>query len=211
MKASGSSCIAVAAFGLLTAVPSDAGTFALMFDAGLRTMSNSPDTEKAIFDRQRGLGWGAGLTCDPGSRWRFGVEARRVSRDGERAFAVDRNSEASRLGHSLNLTMTEGLASVAFRFGKVGPVSPYLGVAGGVLSWAESSDIAGLVEKVNGTAGLFEGRFGLERQQGRVRLAVEGGITLAPNSVGVGGISRIYEENDLGGVFLVMKLGFSGR
>lgn len=202
---------AVCAVSLLTPQTAKAGDFGLMFDAGLRTMSNSPETEKAIFARKRGFGAGAGLTYDRGERWRFGLEVRRIARDGERAFAADRTSEAFRLGHPLKLTLTESLASVSFLFGKMGPISPYVSVGGGVVSWKESSDIAGLVETANGTSGLFEGRVGVERQQGPIRLAVEGGITFAPNAVGVGGISKVYEENDLGGLFVVVKLGFSRR
>lgn len=188
-----------------------AGSFALMFDGGLRTMSNSPDTEKAIFDKKRGIGAGLGLSYDRGSRWRFGIDVRRVSREGERAFAEGRSSEAFRLGHPLTLALTEGLASATVRFGKLGPISPYLGIGGGVVSWKESSTIAGLVEKSDGTAGLFEGRVGIERQQGSIRLALEGGITLAPGAIGLGGISKVYEEKDLGGLFVVARIGFSRR
>lgn len=205
----------VAAAGLAASLiapePAPAGDFAVALDAGLRTMSNSPETEKAIFDETRGLGAGLGLSYDRGPHWRFGVEARRIKRDGERAFAADRNSEAFRLGHPLTLTMTETLASVAFRFGKVGPVSPYLGAGLGVVSWKEESNIAGLVESASGSTGVFEGRLGIERQQGPVRLALEGGITFARNAVGAGGISKVYEENDLGGLFVVGKIGFSGK
>jgi hypothetical protein len=174
-------------------------------------MSNSPDTEKAIFGTKQGIGLGLGVSYDYGSRWRFGVDVRRVQRDGERAFAADRTSEAFRLGHPLTLTLTEAAVSLSYRFKKIGPVSPTLGVAGGMVSWKESSDIAGLIEKANGTSSLFEARVGLERQQGPVRLGIEGGITMAPNAVGVGGISKVYEENDLGGLFVVARVGFSRK
>ncbi len=208
MRARAGALIALAMF-LAGAAPAGAADLAITIDAGLRTMSNSPDTEKAIFDTARGFGGGLGLTYDRGSRLRFGIEARRVSRDGERAFAADRNSEAFRLGHPLTFTMTEGLATVAYRFGRFGPVTPYLGVSGGLVAWRERSDIAGLVERASGTAGLVEGRFGLERQSGRVRYGLEGGITLIPSAVGVGGISQVYEESDLGGLFVVLRLSFS--
>ena len=199
------------AAGLAGATEAPGGDLALTFDGGLRTMSNSPDTEKAIFDRKHGFGAGLGLSLNRGKRWRFGVEARRIRRDGERAFAADRTSEAFRLGHPLTFTMTEGLASVAFRFGRIGPVSPYVGLGAGVVSWKERSDIAGLIEKSSGSSGVFEGRVGLERQQGALRLGLEAGLTFAPNAVGVGGISRVYEEDDLGGLFVVAKLAFSRK
>ena len=62
--------------------------FAVMLDAGLRTMSNSNDTEKAIFRAKRGIGAGLGLSIDRGQRWRFSIEGRRIKREGERAFAA---------------------------------------------------------------------------------------------------------------------------
>ncbi len=195
----------------MTTPSAQAGSFAFLIDGGLRTMSNSPDTEKAIFGSKQGFGGGVGLSYDRGSRWRFGVDVRRIARKGERAFAMDRTSEAFRLGHPLTLTLSEGVASVSYRFGEVGPVSPYLTIGGGVASWKESSDIADLVERSSGSAGLFEARLGLERQAGVLRIAIEGGITMIPNAVGVGGISKVYEENDLGGLFVVARVGFSRR
>jgi len=211
MKPSALGLIAAAGVAVLIASPARAGEIALVFDAGLRTMSNSPETEKAIFGQDEGIGFGLGLTYDRGSRWRFGVEGRRIERNGERAFAADRTSEAFRLGHPLTLTLTEGLASAAFRFGKLGPVSPYIGVGAGVVSWDEESDIAGLIESASGTAAIFEARLGVETQQGPVRLGIEGGITFARNAIGGGGISKVYEETDLGGLFVVGKIGFSRK
>ena len=202
---------AALAVSLVATEPAQAGNFALMLDAGLRTMSNSPDTEKAIFDTKSGVGAGLGLMHDRGSRWRFGVDARRIQRDGERAFAADRNSEAFRLGHPLTFTMVEGVAFAAYRFGKMGPVSPYVAAGGGLASWKERSDIAGVIEKANGTSGLIEARAGVERDSGRLRYGIEGGITLIPGAVGVGGISKVYEESDLGGLFVVAKIGFSRK
>ena len=81
----------------------------------------------------------------------------------------------------------------------------------GLASWKESSTIAGLVEKANGSSGLFEARLGIERQQGPIRIGVEGGITMVPGAVGVGGISQVYGEKDLGGLFVVGRLGFGGK
>jgi opacity protein-like surface antigen len=204
----GAACVAA----LLSApLRAGAGEIALVLDAGLRTMSNSPETEKAIFGQQNGIGYGLGLSYDRGSRWRFGVEGRRIKREGQRAFAADRNSEAFRLGHPLTLTLTEGLASAAFRFGRLGPVSPYVGVGAGLVSWNEESNIAGVVESASGTTGIFEARLGIERQQGPLRLGLEGGVTFARNAIGGGGISKVYEETDLGGLFVVGKIGFSRK
>ena len=188
-----------------------AGSLALMLDGGLRTMSNSSETEKAIFGTKRGIGGGLGVFYDRGAHLRFGVEARRIRRDGERAFAADRTSPAFRLGHPLAFTVTEALVSTSFRFGKIGPIVPYVGVGGGFASWKERSDIAGVTESASGTAGLLEARAGLERQQGSVRLAVEGGITFVMHAVGAGGISQVYGESDLGGAFVVGKIGFSRK
>lgn len=191
--------------------PARADGLGVSVEAGLRTMSNSPDTQKAIFEKTGGLGIGAGLFFDHGSRFRFSIEGRRLTRDGERAFAADRTSPAFRLGHPLQFRMTQGIGSAAYRFGKFGPVAPYVAVGAGVASWKEQSTIAGLVENASGTSALFEARLGFERGQGSVRLGVEGGITFVPNAVGIGGVSAIYEEKDLGGIFVVARIGFSRK
>ena len=185
-----------------------AGDWSVLVDGGLRTMSGAPDTEKAIFASKRGIGFGGGVFYDRGERLRFGLELRKVSREGERAFAADRNAEAFRLGHPLSFDMTESLASLTYRFPEIGPVSPYVGLGGGVVRWRERSEIAGLVESGEGTSGLFEARIGIERRQGSLRAALEGGITMVPGVVGVGGISRVYGESDIGGVFVVARIGF---
>jgi hypothetical protein len=197
--------------GLFGPAATRAGDLAVVLDAGLRSMSNSVETEKAIFDSKFGVGAGLGLSYDRGERWRFAVDVRRISRDGERAFAADRTSPAFRLGHPLRFTMIEGVAIVAYRFGKIGPLSPYLAVGGGLVSWKERSDTVGLIENVAGTSALFEARLGFERKQGPIRLGLEGGITFAPKAIGVGGISQVYEESDLGGLFVAAKIGFSRR
>lgn len=200
---------ALAALALAAPATARAGSIAFVFDAGLRTMSNSGDTEKAIFDSPLGLGLGVGATYDRGARWRFGLDLRRVSRDGERAFAADRTAPAFRLGHPLNFTLLEGMATVSRRFEKLWKVHPYVSAGAGVASWKERSEIAGLVEKANGVAPLLEGRLGLEHARGRFRYGLEGGITFIPGAIGVGGISKVYEESDLGGFFVVARLGFS--
>lgn len=209
------SLVSLATAGLLVLflgpAPVFSGEIGLTFDGGLRSMSNSPDTEKAIFDTKPGFGFGLGFSYDLDARLRVGVEGRQIRREGERAFAADRNSPAFRLGHPLHLRLTEGLLTAEFRLPKLGPVAPYLGVGAGTVSWREESNIAGLVEKDSGTTGLLEGRVGIERRQGSLRLALEGGISFARKAVGGGGISRVYEENDLGGLFVVGKIGFSRK
>lgn len=196
---------------LVGPTPARAGEVAVVLEAGLHTMSNSADTEKAIFGSRFGVGAGLGLSYDRGSRWRFAVDGRRIRREGERAFAADRTSPAFSLGHPLTFTMMEGVASATYRFAALGGVSPYLAVGGGVASWKERSDIAGLIETASGASALFEARVGFERPLGAVRLGLEGGLTLVPNAVGVGGISKVYEESDLGGVFAALKIGLGRR
>lgn len=195
----------------LLAAPASAGSIGAVIDVGWRSMSNAPDTEWAIFEKRGTIAGGLGLTYDFGSRWRFSVEGRQISRDGERAFAADGNSIAYRLGHPLDFKMTQALATASWRFRKLGPVAPYVTLGGGVASWKESSDIAGVVERANGSSALVEARAGIERRQGPVRVGLEIGITMVPGAVGVGGISQVYGEKDLGGFFVSGRLGFGGK
>ncbi len=200
---------ASALLALATPSPVRAGDWVLSLDGGVRSMSGAADTQKAIFRNWLGPGFGAGVFRERGTRWRFGVEARVVDRHGERAIAADRNAEAYRLGHPLDFRMLESLATVSYRFDRLGSWTPYAGAGAGFVSFRERSTIAGLIEKATGSAGAFEIRAGLERPRGRMRYAIEGGITFVPNAVGVGGISEVYEENDIGGLFLVARFSFS--
>ena len=200
-----------ASFVFLAASHAAAGGFGVTADGSFRTMSNSPDTEKAIFDTKGAFSGGFGLTWDLNDRWRFGIEGRQVSRDGERAFALDAASPAFRLGHPLKFKMTQVLATGTFSFGKLGPVTPYVTVGAGQVSWKETSTIAGLTESASGSSALFEARVGFERRLGRVRIGLEGGMALAPGAVGAGGISQVYGEKDIGGLFGGLRLSFGGR
>jgi hypothetical protein len=136
---------------------------------------------------------------------------RRIAREGQRAFAIDGNSEAFRLGHPLDFTLTEGIVSASFLVGSIGPIEPYLTLGVGRASWKERSNIAGLIEEASGSVTLFEAKLGIERQQGPIRLGVEGGVTMIPSAVGVGGISKVYGEEDLGGLFVAVRIGFTKR
>lgn len=205
--------LALALAGLTAGIAraGEADEFALVLEAGGHGMSNSADTEKAVFDSRLGFGAGLGLSYERGPRWRFGLDLRRVRRDGERAFAADRTSPAFRLGHPLSLTLIEGVAVASYRLPSFAGLSPYVSLGGGAVSWKERSDIAGLVETASGTAPLIEGRIGLERRQGLLRLGLEGGVSFMPSAIGKGGISEVYGETDLGGLFVVAKIGFSRR
>jgi hypothetical protein len=201
--------LAALAAVLLFAPEARAGSLGFLLDAGLRTMSNSADTERAIFDTSPGFGLGLGATWDRNPRWRFGLDARWISRDGERAFAADRTSPAFRLGHPLTLTMVQGIATASRRFEKLWGMTPYVSGGGGLAFWKERSDTAGLVETSDGVSALIEGRLGFERAHRRFRYGIEGGITFIPNAIGTGGVSQVYEESDLGGAFVVARIGFT--
>jgi hypothetical protein len=49
----------------------------------------------------------------------------------------------------------------------------------------------------------------VEFGKGRLRVAAEGGYAFVPNSLGIGGVSKVYGEKDLGGFSVVGKLIFN--
>jgi hypothetical protein len=50
---------------------------------------------------------------------------------------------------------------------------------------------------------------GFDHGRGPVRVGAELMFTTIPDSAGIGGVSAVYEERDLGGVTLVGRIAFS--
>lgn len=177
-------------------------------EGGLRSTSFASKTSRALFESSFMTGFGAGAGVEVGPRFFVALDARHSRRTGERAFAVDSSSEGFRLGHPLKFKMTTLVASADFRFRPEGIFRPYVGASLGYAMWSEASDIAGLIEKSDGTAPVFDLRAGVLREWGRLNVQVESGVTAIPGAIGKAGISAVYREKNLGGFFVVARTAF---
>lgn len=201
--------IGVAAFTALAPRGARAQGFAVGVEAGYYDMTSASNSAKAVFDgKSGGLAFGALVRKDLGTSLFAGVGARIFRKDGERAFVAGPNAPSFPLGHPLKVRILPVYALIGYRFRHDAALVPYVGLGPGVTLYHEESTVAGLkttssTSKVSGHAVA-----GVEYGRGRLRFAVEGMYTLAPNTIGLAGVSNVYDETDVGGISGVGRIVF---
>jgi len=145
-----------------------------------------------------GLPWG-GLFVDVGA-WRFHA-------DGERAFVFQ--NEAIGLGIPVDVTVTpiEISAGWRFRVRKLPKLIPY--IAGGLTSmrYQEISDFSTPAEDVDERFSGYHALGGAEYKITRwLGVAGEASWTTVPDAIGEAGVSKAFNETDLGGTTLRLKV-----
>jgi opacity protein-like surface antigen len=191
-----------------TARPAD---LALGIEGGYFDMTNARQSAKAVFGSVTGgYTFGASVRFRAGESLFVGIGGRFFQREGQRAFVADKDSPAFRLGHPLTLRIIPVYAFLGYRFSETRKLVPYVGIGPGFTSYRETSVVGELeVEPLSQTR--FSGHLlaGFEFGRGRMRFGVEVGYSIVPNSAGVAGVSRVYDESDIGGVTIVGRLVFA--
>jgi hypothetical protein len=207
--------VAVAAsFGLLSAIaaPARAQGFALNGQAGYFSLNSASKSANAVFGSAGGATYGGSLTYAFESGFYLEGGARYFSKTGQRVFVANPSGTVFPLGFPLKMRLVPIFLNVGYRFGG-GVIVPYVAVGGSVTSFHEESTVAGLTSSQDSTTGGGQVLAGLEFGKGHLRLAGEAAYAFVPNTVGIGGVSKVYGEKDLGGFSVVGKLilGFSSR
>jgi hypothetical protein len=194
---------------LLALAPSaQAGSFDVSAHGGYYDLTAAKESAQAVFGSSGGGIFGGGV------RYRFesglfvaaGVSF--FKKTGERVFVADAASEVFPLGHPLELKLMPIEATIGWRFGGRGLFTPYFGVGGGLVSYSEESDVAGISEKDEQTKPSGHVLAGVEIGRGSLRFGVEAGYSIVPSTIGLGGVSKIYGESDVGGFRVLGKLIF---
>jgi hypothetical protein len=200
----------LAALLAAASTPVRAGEFGVSVEGGYLDLTSARKSAQAVFDGSAG-----GFTGGGSLSYRFGrgffvsAGARYFKKTGERVFVADPNGEVFRLGHPLELQLVPVYGIIGYRFERRRgmPLVPYLGIGGGVYSYKEKSEVGGLTEGVlDQTKGAGYGVLGLEYGRGVVRFGIEASWSMVPDSAGLGGVSRVYGEDDIGGFAVVGKL-----
>lgn len=195
----------------LGAARAGAGELGLSADSGYFHLTNSRQSAQAVFGGAGGFTGGGALRYGFGSGFFVAAGARYFERTGERVFVAEAGSPVFRLGHPLKVRMIPMYALVGYRFERRRgvPLVPYVGLGGGATSYHEESEIGGLTEGVlDQTKGAGYGVLGLDYGRGAVRFGIEMTYSIVPDSAGLGGVSSVYGEDDLGGFTVVGKLTF---
>lgn len=192
----------------LAAAAQDSG-LALDAAVGYQDLTSASNSAKAVFDGSSGgVTFGGGLRYGIGSRLYVGGFVRYFSKDGERVFVASPGSEVFRLGHPLSLRLVPVHATVGWRFGS-GSLRPYAGGGVGFTSYREESTVGGVTESASETKFSAHLLGGVELGRGSLRFAGEAMWTTVPDSLGAFGVSKVYDETNLGGLSLAGKVVFT--
>jgi hypothetical protein len=190
---------------LAPAAPAAAGEFAIEAHAGYFEMA-AGNSASAVFDSTGGGTFGGAGRY---TFWRgafVSAGARTFSREGERVFVATPNSPVQKLGFPLKLSLTPTFLAVGYRLRDGKLIVPYAGVGGALTFFKEESEVAGESLDEDGSSGGFLGFAGVEVGRGMFRFGAEAGYTTIPDAVGLGGVTAVYDETDLGGWHVVGKV-----
>ena len=191
--------IVAAAVAVACAGSAAAGEVAINLEGGWAELSNAKRSAEAVFDGASG-----GFTFGAGVRWSV-----TPSIYGERAFVSAPDQPPFGLGHPLSLRLIPVHAQAGWRFRPGTSFVPYVGLGVGLTSYREESTIGDIAEPT-----ISETKFsglvsaGLEYGSGPVRFGVDLSYSTVPDSLGVGGVSQVYGEDDLGGFTALGRIVF---
>ena len=162
------------------------------------------DSFKAILDKSGGVLYGGGAQVYFGPIYvDFGVT--RFEDTGERVFVFE--GDIFKLGIPDRITMTPLVVTAGYRFPARDRVVPYVGGGIGSLKFEETSDFADPDENVSERFTSYHVVGGME--YGATRwLFVSGEVrwTSVPDAIGAPGVAAEFDETNLGGVSVAVKL-----
>lgn len=162
------------------------------------------DSFKAVLDTSGGFFYGGGAQVHFGPIYvDFGVS--RFEKTGERAFVFE--GDVFRVGIPDRITMTPLVVTAGYRFPAHARSVPYVGGGVGSLKFEETSDFADPEENVSETFTSYHAVAGVEYAATRW-LFVAGEVRYAavPDAIGAPGIAAEFDESDLGGLSLAVKV-----
>jgi hypothetical protein len=199
--------------GTLVALPAHAGGFLLDASGGYFNLAGSKESAKAVFGSSGGVTFGGDVGYVFGEHIFVSAGARVFDKEGERVFVAQPGGTAFPLGHPLKLRLVPAQATIGYRFTQTRlfglALTPYVGVGGGVTSYREESTVGGLTESESFSKASGHGLAGVELGGGGLRLGIEACYSVVPNAVGVGGVSKLYGEDDVGGFTILGKIVFT--
>jgi len=123
---------------------------------------------------------------------------RTFSKEGERVFVTGVSGEVQKLGFPLSVRITPVFLTVGYRFRDGRLIVPYVGAGASRTSYQEESEVAGETFDDERSKTGFLGVAGVEVGRGHLRFGAEVGWSTVADAIGVGGVSKVYGEDDLG-------------
>ncbi len=176
------------------------------FGSASTTWFTASSTFKAVLGKGTGQDAGGGLNLTQGPGY-LEIGARRFSKSGQRAFVTD-DGQVFPLGIPTKVMMTPLDVTAGWRFQpRFGRVIPHVGLGYTRMKYEETSDFADEGENVSESFNGFHALGGVEVRVARwVGLGGEVVWTSIADDIGEGGASKAYDENNLGGTSIRVKL-----
>jgi opacity protein-like surface antigen len=185
--------------------PAAAGEIAIEAHAGYFEMA-AENSASAVFDSTGGPTFGGAVRY---TFWRgafASAGARTFSREGERVFVQGPSSPVQKLGFPLSIRLTPIVLQAGYRFRHGHLLVPYVAAGAAITSYKEESEVAGETFDTDSSKTGFIGTAGLEVGRGVFRFGAEVGWTSVTGAVGIAGVSKVYGEDDIGGLHVIGKL-----
>lgn len=197
--------LAAAALCCLLAAPAAAGEIAVEAHGGWAKMA-AENSASALFDSTGAGTFGGAVryTFWKGAFVTGGV--RTFSKEGERVFVNGVSGTVQKLGFPLSIRVTPAFLMAGYRFWDGRMLVPYVAAGGTLVSYKEESEVAGETFDDDRSKTGFVGAIGVEVGRGLFRFGAEAGYSSVPDAVGLGGVSKVYGEDDLGGTYVIGKV-----
>jgi opacity protein-like surface antigen len=186
--------------------PVEAQGIALEVDAGYADLTNASRSADAVFGSSGGFTWGGAVRYDFTDSLYVSAGARLFEKEGERVFVADETSQVFPLGHPLSVRIVPARLNLGYRFTQLGSAVPYVGAGAGLVSFREESTVGGVTESSSETKASFHVLAGFEYHRGSFGIGTELSYSWVPDAIGIGGVSAVYQETDIGGFQVVGKI-----
>jgi hypothetical protein len=194
---------------LLAAPDASTADVSFALDGGYFAMTNASNSAEAVFGGSRGgFTGGAEITFDVSRSFFVGAGGRFFQKTGERVFVADPTGPVFGLGHPLKIRTIPVYGLLGFRYSPDSKFVPYVSAGAGVTFYKEESIVAEITETSSQTKFTGLVALGADYGRGPVRFGLEASYTFVPNTIGLGGVSAVYGEEDVGGFAILGRLVF---
>jgi opacity protein-like surface antigen len=185
----------------------DPRRFDLGIQAGYRWLTQATESANAVFGDTGDLELGGFASFAVTKSVFLSLSGTYFEKDGQRVFVVDATSPVFELGHPLKLRLAPVNLVVGYRFHVSPSVVPYLAAGGGATFYEEETTIGGITETSSSTHGTLTVMGGVDYVNKNLLFGLQVSWSTVPDSLGVGGVSAIYGEDDVGGLSVSARLG----
>jgi opacity protein-like surface antigen len=200
---------AVAAALLLSAAPARCSDYEVSVQGGYFIFTQASNSAKAILGSSGGATFGADLRLGLTDSVSVGVGGRLFTKSGERAFVATAAGPVFPLiDEPLTLRVIPLEATIYYTFRRSEGLRPYIGIGPGVALYHEDSTVGGVSSSLDETKFQAHAVAGLEFGRGTTRFGIEVNYSTVPNAIGIGGVSQVYNEKDIGGVAFLGRIVF---